>query len=206
MTTLDEYVDGVLDWVPGNRRERIALDLRASLAERVHRGESLDQAIQQFGPPRALAEAYLSRMELRPVGFFRRVVAAMVEIPMVIVSGFLIFYYSWQLIGRSDQSFVAAILVGNRIAVGLCLAALMVMTPAYYIIAESTFGQTVGKVLFGMRVVTEAGGKVSVGQAFVRQIPLFFNFYLLDAVFALFTAKKQRAFELISKTRVVEAD
>jgi uncharacterized RDD family membrane protein YckC len=206
MTTLDEYIDGVLAWVPGNHRENIELDLRATLTERVQRGETLDQALSQFGPPRMLAEAYLSRTELRPVGFFRRIVAALIDIPMVVASGFLMFYFSWQLIGRSDQSFVAAIMVGNPIAVGLSFAALMVMTPVYYIVAESTFSQTVGKALFGMRVVTEAGGKISVGQAFVRQIPLFFNFYLLDAVVALFTARKQRAFELISKTRVVEAD
>jgi uncharacterized RDD family membrane protein YckC len=36
-------------------------------------------------------------------------------------------------------------------------------------------------------------------------VPLFFSFYVLDAAFALFTTKKQRLFELISKTRVVKA-
>ena len=58
----------------------------------------------------------------------------------------------------------------------------------------------------GLRTVRESGAKITIGQAVVRQIPLFFSFYLFDALFALFTKKKQRLFELISKTRVVTSD
>ena len=87
----------------------------------------------------------------------------------------------------------------------LGFATLALMTPLYYIVADSTTGQTVGKALLGLRVVRESGAKVTVGQAFVRQIPLFCSFYVFDALFALFTEKKQRLFEMISKTRVVKA-
>lgn len=206
MKTSGEYISEVLAWVPtGEERERIEMDLRAHIADRLERGQSLDEVIRQFGEPRELAESYLTAVPLRSGSFFARVAAALIDIPSVIVSGFLLFYVAWKLFGTNNDSFIAAILTGNRLAVFLCVATLVVMSPLYYIVADSTTGQTVGKALLGLRVVRESGAKVSVGQAFVRQIPLMFSFYVIDAAFALFTEKKQRAFELISKTRVVQA-
>jgi uncharacterized RDD family membrane protein YckC len=49
----------------------------------------------------------------------------------------------------------------------------------YTLAGEVVYGRTVGKALFGMRVVRESGARISFGQ--------------------------QRAFELLSKTRVVRA-
>jgi len=64
-------------------------------------------------------------------------------------------------------------------------------------------GATPGKRLMGLRVVRESGARMSTGQAIVRQLPLFTQMYWIDVLFALFTDKHQRAFELLSKTRVV---
>lgn len=206
MTTLEEYIDSVLSWIPaGEQRARIEMDLRGHFAERIERGQTPVEAIAAFGDPRVLAESYLASVPLRPAPFLSRVAAALIDIPSVIVSGFVLFYAAWQLFGTTGDSFITAIMTGNRVAMALCIATLVVMSPLYYIVADSTTGQTVGKALLGLRVVRESGAKVSVGQAFVRQIPLMFSFYFVDAVFALFTEKKQRAFELISKTRVVLA-
>ena len=44
-----------------------------------------------------------------------------------------------------------------------------------------------------------------MGQAIVRQLPMFLQVYWIDVMFALFTDKSQRAFEMLSKTRVVQA-
>ncbi|HET9426001.1 MAG TPA: RDD family protein [Gemmatimonadaceae bacterium] len=206
MTTIDEYIDSVLSWIPpGQQRERIEMDLRGHFAERVERGQTADEAIRNFGDPRVLAESYLAAVPLHAASFLSRVAAALIDIPSVFVAGFLLFYTAWKLFGSTDGSFIAAIMGGNPVAMVLCFAALVVMSPLYYIVSDSTTGQTVGKALLGLRVVRESGAKVSVGQAFVRQIPLMFSFYVVDALFALFTEKKQRAFELISKTRVVRA-
>lgn len=195
---IDDYIDRVLSFVPdGEQRQRIDLDLRS----RVARGEDASR----FADPRQVAESYLAAVPLVSAPFFSRVAAALIDIPSVILSGFGLFYVSWKLVSRGDQSFIAAILSGNPVAMALGFAALICMSPLYYVVLESTTTQTVGKWLLGLRVVRESGAKISVGQAIVRQIPLFFSFYVLDALFALFTEKKQRAFELISKTRVVRA-
>jgi uncharacterized RDD family membrane protein YckC len=38
----------------------------------------------------------------------------------------------------------------------------------------------------------------------VRQLPVFLQVFSIDALFVLFTDRRQRAFELLSKTRVVD--
>ena len=72
-------------------------------------------------------------------------------------------------------------------------------------VAEATYGKTVGKHLRGLRVVTESGTRISTGQAIVRNLPWLLEVWWIDALFALFTDKRQRAFELLSKTRVVQS-
>jgi uncharacterized RDD family membrane protein YckC len=69
---------------------------------------------------------------------------------------------------------------------------------------EYTTGQTVGKRMFGLQVVTEKGSRIGIGQAIVRQLPVFFQIFTIDALFALFTDRRQRAFEMLTKTRVVD--
>ena len=44
---------------------------------------------------------------------------------------------------------------------------------------------------------------ISLGQAFLRQLPFFAQFFFIDALFALFTERRQRAFELLTRTRTV---
>ena len=39
----------------------------------------------------------------------------------------------------------------------------------------------------------------------MRNLPWLLEFFWIDALFALFTDKRQRAFELLSKTRVVRS-
>jgi uncharacterized RDD family membrane protein YckC len=55
----------------------------------------------------------------------------------------------------------------------------------------------------GLRVVRESGARISFGQSVVRQLPVFLEIFWIDVLFALFTEKHQRAFEILSKTRVV---
>jgi uncharacterized RDD family membrane protein YckC len=200
-TSAQDYIDAVLARVPSaEERQRIEM----TLASRLDPSISMEQAIATYGHPREVAEFYLASVPLRPAPFFRRVAAALIDIPSVMVSGFLFFYFMWNVMG-TGQSFIGAIMLRNPLAIGLCFATLILMSPLYYVIAETWTSQTVGKAIMGLRTVSESGTRISVGQAIVRQIPLFFSFYAFDALFALFTRRKQRLFELISKTRVVRA-
>ena len=73
----------------------------------------------------------------------------------------------------------------------------------YTVLAEWQWGQTIGKYLLGVRAVRESGARISIGQAVVRHLPVILQVFWIDVLFALFTEKSQRAFELLSKTRVV---
>jgi uncharacterized RDD family membrane protein YckC len=200
-TTDEEFITAVVSRIPGEaERARVEMDL----VRRIRGGESVADLMARYGDPMIVAESYLASVPLESAPFFRRLAAAVIDIPSVMASGFTFFYFAWKLIG-TGESFIAAIMTGRPLAIGLCIATLVLMSPLYYIISETTTSQTVGKALMGIRTVRESGAKISIGQAVVRQIPLFFSFYVLDAAFALFTEKKQRLFELISRTRVVRA-
>jgi len=201
-TPAQDYIDDVLACVPfAEQRQRIEMELHSRLDPRI----SIEQATATYGYPRDVAEFYLASVQLESAPFFRRLVAAMIDIPSVMASGILMFYFLWKVIWFGDQSFIASILVGNPLAIALCFLTVFLMSPLYYVIAETWTSQTVGKAIMGLRTVRESGARITVWQAIVRQVPLFFSFYVLDAAFALFTTKKQRLFELISKTRVVRA-
>jgi uncharacterized RDD family membrane protein YckC len=87
------------------------------------------------------------------------------------------------------------------------LLILFVLTCALYpLVAEYRSGRTAGKRLLGLRVVRESGGRITLGQSAVRQLPVFLQVGWVDILFALFTEHHQRAFELLSKTRVVLAE
>ena len=51
----------------------------------------------------------------------------------------------------------------------------------------------------------ESGAPIGLGQAIVRLLPMTLQIFWIDVLFALFTDKRQRAFEMLSKTRVVRA-
>jgi uncharacterized RDD family membrane protein YckC len=70
-------------------------------------------------------------------------------------------------------------------------------------VAEYRFDQTLGKRWLDLRVVQESGARITLGRAFVRQLPQFLQIFWIDVMFALFTERSQRAFEILSRTRVV---
>jgi uncharacterized RDD family membrane protein YckC len=76
---------------------------------------------------------------------------------------------------------------------------------AYTVALEFRAGHTLGKKLMGIQVVRESGARISLGQSLLRQLPWVGQFFFIDALFALFTERKQRAFEMLTKTRAVAA-
>ena len=86
MTTTDDYIDRVLEFLPPGtpERDQIATELRGHIAERLAGGQSPGQVLQQLGDPLALAESYLSAVPLRSGSFGRRAVAKIVDIALIL--------------------------------------------------------------------------------------------------------------------------
>jgi len=72
-------------------------------------------------------------------------------------------------------------------------------------VMEWRYGRTPGKAMNGLRVVSEDGIALSFGQAVVRRLTLVFSgpLQIIDWVFALFDARRQRAVEKLAHTLVV---
>lgn len=195
--TADRYISRVLAALPPNGRlgEQIAQELKSTIAERMANGQSIDTALAQLGDPVKLAESYLSAVPLVAGQPFVRLLARLVDfaVATVAISPAAIGVLLW-----GDVKYVPWWLFGYLLAASLLIA-------SYPMVAEAKYGKTIGKHLFGLRVVRESGARISPLQAVVRNLPIFLQFFWIDALFALFTERRQRAFELLSKTRVVQA-
>jgi uncharacterized RDD family membrane protein YckC len=207
VTPQEQFISAVLSNIlPGPQRVQIEMDLRAHIIERVEHGQSVEEAIRQFGDPLELAESYLASVPLVSADFVERVVAKLVDLILAAGSSCLLLYLAWLALGPDGTPFLSgAATVWRSATFTLCIIVVVFLWPAYFVLAEQYTGETLGKHLLGIRVVRESGARISLGQSLVRQIPLAASIIFVDALFALFTEKNQRAFELISKTRVVEA-
>ena len=194
MAATDDYVTQVTDRIPlaSPLRARIAMELRATIAERIERGEPIETVLSQLGRPEILADSYLAEEPLVAASFGARAGAKVLDLLLLIgvaaILGAVAFvtlrqYAVWAL----PELFIL-------VALGF---------PIYTALSEYFRDQTVGKQVLGLRVVRESGARIGLGQAFVRQLPQFLQVFWIDVMFALFTDRSQRAFELLSHTRVV---
>ncbi len=196
--TTDAYLDQVLAHLPRTTplRQQIALELRGHIEERLAGGQPLAEVLRQLGDPERLAESYLAGLPLAAADFGPRVMAKVTDLFGVILLVAVIACLAW----LSPREGWTAILM----ALAVVVAALGFVI--YTIVAEYRTGQTFGKRQYGLSVVQESGAPITLGQAVVRQLPMLLQVAWIDAMFALFTEKRQRAFEMLSKTRVVRAE
>jgi uncharacterized RDD family membrane protein YckC len=195
MAISEDYITQVTNRIPLNTplRARIALELRGLIAERVERGQPVAAVLAQLGSPDSLAESYLAAEPLVAATFWSRAGAKIIDFLLLVVIAATIMATAFFAL-REYAFWVLPILIA-LIALGF---------PIYGVVSEFVTDQTVGKRILGLRVVRESGARISLGQAIVRQLPQFLQVFWIDVMFALFTDRSQRAFELLSHTRVVQ--
>jgi uncharacterized RDD family membrane protein YckC len=199
MTTADDYINRVLENLPRSTpmRSQIAMELRGHIAERTAAGQSMDAALEQLGDPKALAESYLCAVPLESASFLRRGAAKAIDIAAVVFAVAVpTAWIGWRF-GSAEFAPVLPFLPIVALLAGSFGFGL------YTIVSEYWLGHTLGKHLLGLQVVRESGTPIGLGQSIVRQLPMFLQVYWIDVLFALFTERSQRAFELLSKSRVV---
>ena len=195
MNQMDDYVRTVVSQMPSGtpQRSQIERELKSTITERLEQGQPIDQVLRQLGDPSALAESYLAEVPLVAGGIGARLMAKVLDFVVVI---FAVAPVAW-----------FAGLLFHTIFVSLIVEVVFVslLFGLYTAVAEWQFGQTVGKRAMGLRVVQESGAQIGLGQALVRQLAQVLNIFWIDGLFAFFTTHTQRAFELLSKTRVVRS-
>src|SRR6476469_7333782 len=191
MSVYQAYIERVVNQLPRDPqlRAQVGMELRSHIAERVEHGHTIHEALQQLGDPVVLAESYLAAVPLIPASFSRRATARLLDFLFFLVACAPLEWFLFR-----TTPFVVVMLV---------FTGLLAASAFYPLLAEYYFGKTLGKHLMQLRVVRESGARISFGQSIVRQLPVVLEVFWIDVLFALFTEKHQRAFELLSKTRVV---
>jgi uncharacterized RDD family membrane protein YckC len=194
-TTAEQYVREVMRHIPAAHpdRERIERDLRNHIADRIAAGASEEEAIAHMGAPEEVACSFMGDVALDYASTGQRFVAFCLDAGIFVsAAGLLIAALT---LGDGDDSRAAL--------AGLGAASLWLLMLVYFPVAEGIFGQTLGKRAVGLCVVKESGLRVGLGAAILRRIPLYFQFFILDALFIPFTKKHQRAFDMVAHTVVV---
>jgi uncharacterized RDD family membrane protein YckC len=147
----------------------------------------------------ATAGAYAGR-DTQVIG--RRVLATIIDVILLgIVSGLLA--APGALIGGSDPGAISVTLsvVGSMISLTVAFA--------YFTLLEGLYGQTLGKMFVGVKVVREDdGGRPGIGKAALRTVLRIVDSignYLVAFVVALVSGKNQRLGDMAAKTLVVRA-
>jgi uncharacterized RDD family membrane protein YckC len=208
VTAIDRYVREVLHYIPSPaRRARIEADLRSHFQAAMESGDSPSAVIGRMGDPREVAEELMAGAELYYAGHWARLAAFAVDLAVsVAVVAPLVFMgvLAANLVPREPDGLgylVGAALIGTAASAGMLAIGVFVM---YFPILEARFGQTLGKRLFSLHTVRDTGIAIGYKEAFIRRLPYYFDFLLLDALFVFFTSKRQRAFDIVARTVVIK--
>ncbi|HEY7471016.1 MAG TPA: RDD family protein [Gemmatimonadota bacterium] len=212
MTAIDRFMEDVAHRIapglPG--AARFEADLRRHLGERVEAGEDEAGAVARMGSPADVATGFLESVE-PPIAAPRERLGAFlfdVGLGAAALTG-VAALAAWLLSPRvaiapaqppTEIPLPVAIAIG-AMAVLLFLAAIL-----YFPVFETLFGQTAGKRLFGIVVGKDTGERAGAWAVIVRRIPFLFDIWPFDAAFLLFTARRQRAFDLAAGTIVFRAE
>ena len=90
-------------------------------------------------------------------------------------------------------------------------ALFFVLTYAYFAGAELVWGQTIGKRVMNLRVVSASGAKPTTGAVLLRNVVRFVDwlpgFYVVGGITVFATgSRRQRLGDMAAKTRVVAVD
>jgi uncharacterized RDD family membrane protein YckC len=198
---IDQYVRDFERWTAATpqRRARLSAELQAHLENAREEGE-LEAALSRLGPPRVAARAFSEGYEQRLAPLGRRFLASAADVfPFLIL--YLGFWWAqdWSIfvVGPFPRGISDAV----RIAF---LSAAFAWWGILLSVLEWRTGQTPGKRLAELRVASEDGTALSFGQVLLRRAPLvLFPLAALDVPFVL-AGRRQRAFERIARTRVVD--
>ena len=209
MTAIERFLQDVTHRIaPGMPGvSRLEADLGSHLRQRVEAGEGEQAAVARMGDPREVVAGFLESAAPPIASPGKRLGAFLFDVGLG-ASAFAAIAAptAWLLAETSGDPFAPGI--PPAVGTALIATAILMFLGAflYFPVFEALFGQTAGKRVFGIVVAFENGERVSLGAALVRRIPFAFDIWPFDAAFLFFTARRQRAFDLVAKTIVFRAE
>lgn len=126
-----------------------------------------------------------------PAGFWGRVAALLIDLVLVMVA-------------EMTFNFVVWALTDDRLAAAASRAFRFLASPCYFVFLHWVRGQTLGKMLFRIRVVMVDGSPLPFGRSVLRHIGSWLSAAILGIgyLFVVFRADKRGLHDLIAGTRV----
>jgi len=145
------------------------------------------------------------KKEITVVGFGPRLLAAMIDSIMVGFFGFVLAFVLG-LIAMFVDVFSAEQASGPLEA--LVVACVLIFSIIYYVGFWTSDGQSLGKMLMGLKVVGTDGSRLSTGKALLRYLGYIINAFLLSIGFmwVAFDKMRQGWHDRIAGTLVIYAD
>lgn len=137
--------------------------------------------------------------EQRPAGFWIRFAAATID--GLITNGMLIIPSIFLLVSGVTEGLIPGIL-------GLLTIAILIGTILYFgMMPATSFQGTLGKKMLGLKVVNDTGGKISMGQSWIRYLGyIVSSIFYVGYIMAAFTDRKRALHDMMADTYVVKAE
>jgi uncharacterized RDD family membrane protein YckC len=198
--------------LPLPQRTQYVAELRAHMRDRLDGGATPDEAIAAMGPEEEVARDFLRQVELRPASLAERTGAFALDILIGMLALTPLWVLLWVVLVRRIVSGVEVssaipvppvIFFAMAALLSMIAATVAILSVSYFPVFEALHGQTPGKRRLGIYVVREDGQAAGWGPAILRRLPFLLEIFWIDAAFALFTRRRQRAFDLVARTLVV---
>jgi uncharacterized RDD family membrane protein YckC len=207
----EQYVQKVMAMIyaPEKDRARIQADLQSHLQEGLAAGEDMAGLVERMGDPRLVAAEFMSDVPMVYAGFGRRLAAFLVDMLVLLFFGGIAAVLAVSMssvipqhpLGLMENILGGILILLVLISANACIAVIIV----YFPLLEGRFGQTLGKRLLGIVVRAEDGLPAGYWQTFLRRLSFYFEMLPFDALFIPFTARHQRAFDILARTIVIRA-
>lgn len=223
MTMRDSYLAEVAKHITTHReqKEQFINDLRTHFDEGKAAGDADAAVMERLGNAEDVAAEFMANTSISFAGFWERTLAFLIDMALCIYGmafmSFFIIVVPYLIISKMKAiAFTTALqrvfapvffhALSHPIFLPLFLLLIlgtMALFLLYFPILEGQFGQTLGKRILGLRVLTERKTAIGMKEAFIRRLSYYAEILPLDALFIPFTDKKQRAFDIVAKTVVV---
>jgi uncharacterized RDD family membrane protein YckC len=163
-------------------------------------GPSPGPSVPEERAPRATEPVPPSTLELRPASVSARLIAAFLDLVLLATIDGVVVYLTLALTGLGRESIGA-------LPVAPLAGFLAILNGGYLIAFVAASGQTVGKMVTGIRVLGDDGRRVAIGAAVLRALGCGLSMLTIGLGYlpAFVTANRRALQDRIAGTRVVRA-
>ncbi len=145
--------------------------------------------------------------EIRWGGFFRRICAFLVDMVVLLFFSAMLFYLAYIGYTVGMAAHYPRVPLEDWNFLRLLILAWLLLVTGYFVLSHASEGQTVGKWLFGLRVIAADQRPVSYRQALIRWAGLlFFAPVGLGFLWILWDREKRGWHDFLAGTRVIRSE